>query len=379
MTVGSNPFPPRRRDDFDEWFHTPVVSAPPDPRTEIRRAHPSEYDRIYDLVDEVFGFKRRRDLNEWMYRDNRLGLARSWVAVERATGKFVGAVANWRWPVARGTCSLPAAQGGDAVLSPEWRHHGTFEALSQIRQSHPWFRSVICFAWPNARSAQRIRDRHREATLIGVLPTRILPLQAHHYLARRGVPRPIAAAAGSLLDTLFTSWSHLLLKRPFDGHIVQISRFDATFDEVTQRCLSWDGYWSPHDAEFLNWHYMRDPVREHLAFALEINSRPAAYSVVRVSPERAYLMEFAVPPEQPEIARALPLHTIKAAAAAGCSQLAVAAPPRWRHWQLLRAAGFMSRPSTLVMNAFSWRDDASGVQALDNWQILGGDLDPFYD
>lgn len=30
------------------------------------------------------------------------------------------------------------------------------------------------------------------------------------------------------------------------------------------------------------------------------------------------------------------------------------------------------------MYAFSRRADTPGVEGLENWQILGGDLDPFY-
>lgn len=373
-----SPFAPRR-DDFDEWFRTPVASTSPDPRIEVRRAEPSEFDRVYDLVDEAFGFKRPRALNEWVYRHNPHGLARCWVTVERATRQLVGASTNWPWPMARGMSPVSGSQGGDNVLLPNHRHLGLAENARRIRESHPWTRSIISYGWPNPNAARRIGKRPDAARLIGVLPSRVFPLQARPYLARRGLPQPVAAIAGRMLDSLFASWSDLVLRRPFNGHIEPIRRFDAAFDEVTRRCMAWKGYWSPHDSDFLNWRYLRDPIREHLGFALTVGSTLTAYSVVRLGSERAHLMEFVVPPEQPGAARMLLLHTIKATAAAGCSQLAVTAPPGWRHWQLLRSAGFVNSASTLLMYVYSWRDDMPGVQTLENWQMLGGDFDPFYD
>lgn len=155
-------------------------------------------------------------------------------------------------------------------------------------------------------------------------------------------------------------------------------RFDSTFDSVTQQHMAWDGYWCPHAAEFLNWRYLADPVREHAGLALTVGPRLTGYSVVRVDGGRAVLMEFVAPREAPDAARTLLRHVIKVATEADCSHLVAAAPPAWQHGRLLRSAGFVALPSDFVMYAFSEREDTPGLHALENRQFLGGDLDPFW-
>ncbi len=373
---GGSPFPPHARDELDEWLRVPVPASP-DPRIEVRLAHPSEFERIYDLIDEAFSFRRPRALSDWMYRRNPYGVARCWISVERASGTLVGSVARWPWPLARGMRPLPAAQGGDAVVARAWQHQRVHEHALQIRESHPWMRAIVNYGWPNPASLRRLKKGVKAPRVMGALPRRVLPLRARGYLNDRGLPWPLADAGGLLLDTLFATWSATVLGKRGDGTVEQVRRFDSAFDDVTRRCMPWEGYWSPHDAEFLTWRYLSDPAREYVAFALTVGTTLTGYSVIRVDRGKALLMELVAPPEQPRAARTLLLHVIKAAADAGCSHLAVAAPPAWRHWRLLRSAGFVGLPSNLFMYAFSWREDTPGVQVLENWQFLGGDLDPF--
>jgi hypothetical protein len=374
---GGSPFPPHVRDDFDEWFRVPVPLVSPDPHIEVRRAQPSEFERIYDLVDEAFGFKRPRPLYDWAYRHNPYGMARCWISVERATGKLVGSAVNWPWPLAHGMRPLPAAQGGDAAVARGWQRRQIHGQAGDIRESHPWMRSIVFYGWPNVSSIHRIRKIEKGDRLIGALPRRVLPLRTGAYLVGRGLPRPLAAVGGPIVDALFATWSTMVLGKPFDGRVEQVRRFDGAFDDVTRRCVSFAGYWFPHDAEFLNWRYLRDPAREHVAFALTVGTTLTGYAVVRVDGGKALLMEFAVPHEQPRAAHTLLLRVIKAAVDAGCSHLVVLAPLGWRHWRLLRSAGFVALPSGPLMYAFSWRDDTPGLDVLENWQFLGGDLDPF--
>jgi hypothetical protein len=377
--LGGSPFPPRACDEFDAWLRAPVPLASPDPGIEIRRAQPSEFERIYDLIDEAFEVKRSRALCDWAYRRNPYGLARCWISEERATGRLVGVVVNWPWPLAHGTRPLPAAQGGDAVTAPGWQRRGIHEHAGTIRESHPWIRSIVNYGWPNPASVRRVRKRGRGQRLVGALSQRILPLHTHACLAEYPLLRPLSAVGGPILDTLFATWSRTILDKPFVGCVERVQRFDNAFDEVTRRCMPWEGYWSPHDAEFLNWRYLGDPVREHVAFALTVGTTLAGYAVVRIGRGQARLMELVVPDDQPQAARTLVFHVLKAAADAGCSHVAVAAPPPWPHWRLLRSAGFVRVPSSYFMYAYSFRNDTPDVQALKSWRFLGGDLDPFID
>lgn len=377
MADPGTPFPTRGRDDFDDWLRSPVPPAPSDPQIEVRRAEPHEFERIYDLLDDVFGFKRPRALYDWVYRHNPGGLARCWISLERATGAVVGCAVNWPWPLARGDLALPGALGGDAAVARRWQRQRIHEHAGNIRESHPWNRSVVNFGWPNPLSVRRIRKLDRSRRLIGELSRRVLPLHTTGYLAGRGVPRPLASAAGRVVDGLFSGWSRTVLSRPRNGRVEEVRRFDAAFDDVTRRSMSFAGYWSPHDCEFLNWRYRSDPVREHVAFASTIDGALAGYAVARVHAGKASLMELVAPAEPPWVARALLLRVVEVAIEAGCSHLMVVAPAAWRHWRLFAIAGFMAVAGGPFLYAFSWRGDTPGLDALENWRLFGGDLDPF--
>ena len=62
-------------------------------------------------------------------------------------------------------------------------------------------------------------------------------------------------------------------------------------------------------------------------------------------------MEFVTPVSPRRLASALLLHLIETARAAGCTHLTFSAPPRWRHWKLLRAAGFLPVRSEILLLA----------------------------
>ena len=48
----------RPEDTFEQWLATPVDESCADPRFEVRRAGLTDFDRIYNVVDDAFGSKR---------------------------------------------------------------------------------------------------------------------------------------------------------------------------------------------------------------------------------------------------------------------------------------------------------------------------------
>jgi len=74
---------------FEQWLHAPMDEASPDPRFEVRRARPEDFEAIFDLVDDVFDMKRPRAQYDWLYRRNPYGLARCWITLGKETRKPV--------------------------------------------------------------------------------------------------------------------------------------------------------------------------------------------------------------------------------------------------------------------------------------------------
>jgi len=362
-----------RAERFDEWFRYPLSGAPSDPRVEVRRAHPSEFERIYDLVDEAFGVQRPRALYDWLYRRNPHGVARCWIVAERASSRFVANLTTVPWPLARGTRVLAATVHSDYVIAPGWQGQGLNDLRHQVRESHPleWTSAVI--GWPNLKSRGSLRKGGLGDRVVGLVPCRALPLHAARELTRRGWPWLLATAAERTAHTIVAAWTTILLARPFGGTVEPVRRFEARYDLVTERCMMWDGYWCPHNADFLNWRYFDHPTHNYLACAAVIRDAVAGYCVVRIDGERAWLMDFAAPQQPASVARALLLRAITAAREAGCGWLAICAPPRWRHWPLVRSAGFVKIP--LDISLYTLARDEPDVQQLENWQFLAGDID----
>jgi hypothetical protein len=367
------PFSSSPVDRFDEWLRAAAPLESTHRLFEIRRAMPAEFDRIYDLVDDTFGFKRSRARHDWLYRRNPYGTARCWVTFDRATGQLIGSWASWPWPVARGTQLVDGCQDGDWVVAQGWQRYGTGDLCAQVLLSHAWQGKAFRFAWPNEKSRGVAVKHGHGAEIMGPVPKAVLVLNARDYLKDFDWLAPVGAVGGAVVDLSMRAWRKVVLQEEYNSDIEPIRRFESIVDEVTQRCMTWPGFWSPHSAEFLNWRYIEHPTSEHLAFALMAGDNVAGFYVLKIERKASWLMEFVVPVAS-RFASALLRHLIATARAAGCNRIQFSAPPRWRHWKLLRRAGFLPVPSGIYM--WPWpNSEEPEIAELAAWQWVPGDMD----
>ncbi len=362
-----------RTDRFEEWLRAPAPLESQDPRFDVRRAVPADFERIYDVVDEGFGVKRPRPLYDWLYRRNPFGLACCWVVIDRASGRLVANTASWPWPMARGRQPIEGIQAGDWVIAPGWQRLGISALRSEVRASHPWQNKIVALSWPNEKSRGSGIKRGRADKILGPVPKAVLILNADKSLAERGWPAPVSKAAGAVAEAALATWRRLSL-RPRPGLAVEeVRRFDASFDPATERGMAWPGLWSPHGAEFLNWRYLDRPAGQYTAVAVTDGAGIAGYYVLKIDEAAGWLMEFVAPSSPRQVGGMLLRHLIRSARAAGCSYVRFSAPPRWRHWRLFYAAGFIPVPSEI----YQWPggDDDSEVLDLAVWQWVPGDMD----
>ncbi len=361
-----------RVDRFEEWLHAPAQLESTHPRFDVRRAVPAEFDSIYDLVNDAFGFKRSRARYDWMYRRNPHGTARCWVVFERASGRLVGSTASFPWPMARAAHCVEGAQIGDVVVAPGCQRQGIRASFAKVRHSHAWQDKTIGLSWPNEKSRGAVIKRGGAGLILGPVPKAVLMLNAKAYLAEHNWPAFVSAAGGPVADTALAAWRKLLLRGRAGLAFEPVRRFESSFDEVTQRCMAWPGFWSPHDVEFLNWRYLGHPTARYLAFALVDSCKLAGYYVLKIDGQASWLMEFVTPVSPRRFASALLLHLIETAQAAGCTRVTFSAPPGWRHWKLLRAAGFLPVPSEIY---FAPTAEEPELRQLAMWQWVPGDMD----
>ncbi len=342
---------------FEAWLRVPLPPQPPHPRLEVRRAHPSEFEKIYELVDEAFGTSRSRALYDWLYRRNPNGTARCWIVVDKNSGKLAASGADCPWSVAQGGQPRNGYLTADYVVAPGWQGRSMTELRRKVRFSHPWTAQEIQLAWPNVKSVGRARKHGRSESLLGPIPQGQLDLGT-------GPTRTRAAQAGW--------WSTFSGRAPEPG-VEELRSFDSAFDGPTRRCMAWDGFWLPHDSDFLNWRYLEHPTREYIAFALAASENVAAYAVVNVCRRSARLMEFVAPQQPDHVPRALLLRAAEIAREAGCRRLGFFSGPAWPHWPLFRSAGFTQESGEMYFLADG--PQRPQVRCLENWRFVPGDHD----
>lgn len=362
-------------DSLEEWLALPLGRESADERFAVRRLQEGEYESAWDCVDAAFGRKRPRALFDWLYRKNPYGRARVWVVEEKSSGRVLKTSASFPWPVWRGQEPLRGAFGGDAATVPDWQRKGLGHIRRPISRSHPWYGTICSISGPNENSRTVTKRRGEEAKLLGRLPGYALPLRAFPMRDRQGLAAAATALADSALVAVLKGWRRAVWQRHDPGqlHLEAVSRFTPEFDRLTLATMSFDGYWSPHGWQFLNWRYLDHPTETYEALTLVEADEPVGYLVLRIDRDRATIAEFAVGAEHGH-AEALLCGAIEEAQKAGCALLSFFATPSWRHRRLFRRAGLLPVPTDNFLEA-SYDPDPVGSRDLNNWQLLPGDRD----
>ncbi len=354
----------------------PISKEREDPRFDVRRARPEEFERVYDVVDAAFGRERPREQYDWLYRRNPTGTARCWITIERATGEIIKTGTGFPWPIWRGNEVLRGSLGGDAATLPHWQRKGLSAVRRAVRRTHPWYDEICSIAGPNQASRAVIRKSGRGGALLGRLRGAAILIRPKDALESLGFSRAMAWPVGLMSDAILaagqrrTSWD-----APCSvGRVEEIRRFTVDYDDVTERHMAWPKFWSPHNADFLNWRYLDHPVESYMGLALVEDERPTGYAVLRLAGEAATLSEFAVETQPRGRAIDLLRHAIAASRDAGCAYLHFFGSPSWRHWGLFRRVGFLPYRSRNHAEAECKRFEPE-IHDLRNWQLMPGDRD----
>jgi GNAT superfamily N-acetyltransferase len=336
----------------------------------VRRASEADFTRVFDLVDASRGRKRPREIYEWLYRRNPRGVARCWLVVERKTGRLIGHNARLPWPTHRGADPVDGYVGADNAVAPDWQRKGVMKMLGLVRKSHPWAEQETAIAWPNSRTRGAHQKHNDIITMPDPLAVRSLPL---HWRRVSQLPPGLQSAATAAADSLLKAWPELSLRGGAGVRMEEVGRFDSSIDAVAERSEYFSEFWCPRSAAFLNWRYLENPRASYVAYTALEGERPVGYCVVKLAGQRATLMELADASGSAGVARALLLRAIRTARAAGCTAIQCVATPSFRHWPLLRRAGFLRAPSDVYV---SIRGEAHpGLRRLQNWQLGPGDID----
>ena len=360
-------------DRFEEWLSTPSPKGSEDPRFEVKAASPSDFERIFDCVNEAFGTRRPSALYDWLYRRNPYGLARIWYIEEVSTKRVIKSSSDFPWPMFLDETPRSGFFGGDSVTVPDWQRKGLSELFYQVRDNHPWYRDRIQMGAPNAASIAVGKKRGADNELLGMIPGGVAFLRSGAPSEFTSLPSSVAKVLGAVASGLSEGWRALTLPLPAETRFEPLDQFTSDIDPLTWEATRFDRYWCPHNAQWLNWRYLNHPIEPYAAFILldRQSDRPLGYSVLRLSGTKATLSEFAASDEH---APALLRHTLAAAKSAGCSYMNTFKMPGWRHWGLLRRSGFFPYQTH---NHFFGTDyqDPKRFLGLECWQLTPGDRD----
>jgi len=358
-------------DLFDEWMSLPLSVEGDDPRFNVRRAAPEDYERIYDCVDAAFGKKRPRALYDWLYRENPFGRARVWIVEEIATERILKTGAFYPWPIWRGDRPLRGSLSGDAATVPDWQRKGLSSIRRKVRRGHPWSRKIATIAGPNEGSRTVTTKAGEGSSMLGPLKGGVAVLRGAPLFERAGLPRFLSEPLGAVAGGAFSALRSLTIERGPTPQVEVIDRFTSDLDAITLATMNFPLYWCPHNADFLNWRYLDHPVETYRGLALVSEGRPVAYSVLRVDGDESTISEFAAAPEH---AAQLMTATLAHAREANCGYTTFFAPPAWRHWGIFRRAGFIPYTTNNHLDGVYWPEKEES-ERMDAWQVTPGDRD----
>jgi hypothetical protein len=159
--------------------------------------------------------------------------------------------------------------------------------------------------------------------------------------------------------------------------VEELERFDEQARWLFDRCAGDFGASAIRDAAFLDWRFVDRPGRTYRRLAVrDPEGVLRGYAVLDLEREDARLVDWLVPPEEPEVGEALVFGSLATARAAGRPSLATRLPP-WSPWfERLQRWGFRAHRDEdfLLARGFTRRFDDLWLRE-QWWTTLADDLD----
>lgn len=289
------------------------------------------------LFRECFGKDKDAATLRWKYRDNPDGPALSLGAVD-GDGAVVGTYAYMPRRFLRDGQPVTLMQASDAMTTAAWRGRGIFTGLDdQVcrlagEQGVPW-----AFAYSGRLSYQGFLRNGWE--LLGYATEYRLPFRARPWLRRRGrlgaAARPFAFALdGSFERAAARSLASAARAEP----CTPIERFDASVDDLFERCSPREGLVGVRSARWLNWRYVDTPSRRQECFGIRRGDRLAGYVVCEWFGGHGFLVDLLA--EDASVRGALLAHFAAESHRRGCEEATALVCEHHPAVPDLRALGF---------------------------------------
>lgn len=228
---------------------------------------------------------------KWLYGDNPAGVAWSWLACERETGKAVGVASVFPRNLWLGNEVRRCGQVGDFAIDPGYRSLGPALMLQRATFT-PVDQGVLALCYDCPPHEQGMATFRRLGLVASCYILRYAKLlKADRYLTKHLGPGPMAAGAAALGNALLNLRS--VRKRPMPGLEIALhaGRFDEEFSLLDQKVGGHEGIRGCRAAQDLNWRYRDDPLQEYHVMAARRSGELIAFAVFSVRDHDAYLID----------------------------------------------------------------------------------------
>lgn len=223
----------------------------------------SERGQLLDILERNLKYLPHARRFDWLYRDNPAGLAWSWFAYEKETGKIVGSASVFPRAMWMGDVVKLCGQVGDFAIDTSHRSLGPALML-QRATFEPVQRGILAFCYdcpPHDRGMSTFRRLGIEASC-----------QLYRYARLLKTDRQIAKylGCGKLAAGASALGNYLLALRPLQNPPVsgiEIAQHGGCFGEefsiLDRRVGGKNGIRSRRTAEDLNWRYRENPLQQY--------------------------------------------------------------------------------------------------------------------
>lgn len=311
---------------------------------------------------------------KWMYHENPLGPARSWLAWDRASKHVVGVASVFPRAIWLGSTPVLCGQVGDFAIDPTHRSLGpalmlqraTFEPVDEGQLK-------LCYDCPpHERGMATFRRLGMVPTTAFIRHARLL--RTDRQFARRIPHRPLAAGLARVGNLALRLSS--LRWAPRAG--LEISEYDGRFSEdfsALDRSIGGRlGIRGRRTAEDLNWRYRDDSLHTYHVLTARRRGDLVGFAILHLDGADAFVVDVFGALEVSDTvalldaasarARTAGAQTLHAPVSEGCFLIAA-----------LAAAGFRSREGGPLLVAYTrdgqrWSRDAS----LSGWNLTQSDI-----
>lgn len=339
-----------------------------------------------ELADEVVALHRRvwpgADITDpghhrWQYQDNPAGVALAAFAREKDSGALVsqfGVVPLRMWV---GGQERLAGLALNVATDVAYRGRGLFTGLARAADALMKQRGIsLAWAFPNVNSFPGFISR-LGYTHMGDVPLLVRPVNVRRIVSRK-VRVPVVDRAAALLSRPFFRRLQRVVMPAAGVQVEEVEHFDERFDELWLRLRGRSHVMVVRDAEYLEWRFVKGPLRRYHGLLATIGGAPAGYAVLRTTEvdgmRSGLIVDLVVVDER--AGDSLVAEALAWCAGQDLDLLGGLMLPGSPEYALLRRAGLVALPGPLSPRRFRVvaRGDA-GFCELKSWQLTMGDYD----